>query len=155
VEAARAATVADVARIAALCRAFAAELIPTRGGAPWAAREARREPLDEAFASLVTAPDAHVVVGTIDGVVVGFGALHLEALDDGRRGVITELYVEPGARGVGVGEAIAEQLVAFCTAADCTGIDAWALPGQRDAKNFFEGSGFTARLLVMHRPLAP
>jgi hypothetical protein len=31
------------------------------------------------------------------------------------------------------------------------GIDAFALPGMRETKNFFEGSGFTARLLVMHR----
>ena len=35
-----------------------------------------------------------------------------------------------------------------------TGIDAPALPGNRDAKAFFERHGMRARLLVMHRPLA-
>ncbi|MGH9181071.1 MAG: hypothetical protein ACRDY5_05080 [Acidimicrobiales bacterium] len=35
----------------------------------------------------------------------------------------------------------------------CAGIDAVALPGQRATKNFFEGNGFTARLIVMHRRL--
>jgi hypothetical protein len=49
---------------------------------------------------------------------------------------------------------MAEALVAFCTARGCVGIDALALPGHRAAKNFFEESGFTARALVMHRPLA-
>ena len=35
----------------------------------------------------------------------------------------------------------------------CTGVDALALPGARATKNFFEENGFTARLLVVHRPL--
>ena len=34
--------------------------------------------------------------------------------------------------------------------ADVSGVDATALPGHRQAKNFFERAGFTARLLVMH-----
>jgi hypothetical protein len=53
---------------------------------------------------------------------------------------------------VSVGESIMAALVAFCDHARCVGIDAWALPGHRDAKNFFEGSGFSARGIVMHRP---
>jgi hypothetical protein len=35
----------------------------------------------------------------------------------------------------------------------CSGVDATALPGNRATKNFFEESGFTARLLVMHHRL--
>ncbi len=54
---------------------------------------------------------------------------------------------------MGVGESIAEFIVAFCVGAGCFGIDAYALPGARDAKNFFERSGFTARALVMHHKL--
>ncbi len=58
-----------------------------------------------------------MIVGTIDAAVIGYAAVELETLRDGTRlGVITELFVDPEARGVGVGEAIAEQLVAFCTA---------------------------------------
>jgi hypothetical protein len=48
---------------------------------------------------------------------------------------------------------MADDLVAFCVARGCAGIDALALPGHRTTKNFFEGSGFTARALVMHRAL--
>ena len=32
-------------------------------------------------------------------------------------------------------------------------VDAFALPGHRATKNFFEEEGFTARALIMHRPL--
>ena len=37
----------------------------------------------------------------------------------------------------------------------CVGIDAFALPGHRAAKNFFEEQGFTARAIVMHHVLPP
>ena len=69
-----------------------------------------------------------------------------------RLGVIEEIYVETEARAVGVGELLVERLVAFCVDAGCVGVDAAALPGHRQAKNFFERAGFTARLLVMHKP---
>ena len=54
---------------------------------------------------------------------------------------------------MGVGEALVADLVEVATARGCLGIDAPALPGHRQTKNFFEGQGFTARLLTMHRPL--
>jgi hypothetical protein len=46
-----------------------------------------------------------------------------------------------------------DAVIAWCTERGCTGIDAHALPGNRDTKNFFETFGFTARLLVVHRSL--
>jgi hypothetical protein len=46
-----------------------------------------------------------------------------------------------------------DDLVAWCTAEGCIGMDAMALPGDRDTKNFFERSGFTARKLVMYHSL--
>jgi GNAT superfamily N-acetyltransferase len=87
-------------------------------------------------------------------VTVAYGTAWIDHLRDGSRlGVIDEIYVETGARGVGVGETLVERLVAFCRHAGCSGIDATALPGHREAKNFFERAGFSARLLVMHRPV--
>ncbi len=125
-----------------------------RGGTLWATREARAEPLEEALESLIGRDDASVVVGTIDGSIVGFGTVEIETLRDGARlGVIGDLFVEREARAVGVGESIADLIVDFCAKAGCIGIDAYALPGARDAKNFFERSGFTARALVMHHKL--
>ena len=155
-ETVRAAEPADVSTLVELGRQLRDELRTLRGGDLWTAREARREPLTEAYTTLVARDDAHVVVGTLDGFVVGFGVLLVEQLDDGRRlGVVEELYVEPGARQVGVGEAVVAELVAHGAAAGCLGVDARALPGHRAAKNFFEGAGFTARALVMHRPAEP
>jgi len=93
-------------------------------------------------------------VGTLDDVVVGYGVLRVERLADGDRlAVVDDLYVEPGARGVGVGEALMQTLIERATEASCIGIDALALPGNRATKNFFEASGLTARAIVVHRSL--
>jgi len=152
VEDARAATADDLARVAELAHALRAELAEERGGALWGTRESQPEPLDALLAARLDRDDAAVLVGTYEGVTVGYGTAWIDQLRDGSRlGVIDEIYVEPGARGVGVGELLVARLVAFCRDAGCSGIDATALPGHREAKNFFERAGFSARLLVMHR----
>jgi GNAT superfamily N-acetyltransferase len=152
VEDARAATAADLARITELAHALRGELAEERGGPLWATRESQPEPLVDLLTERLGRDDAAVLVGTYEDVIVGYGTAWIDHLRDGSRlGVIDEIYVEPGARGVGVGETLVERLVAFCRHAGCSGIDATALPGHREAKNFFERAGFSARLLVMHR----
>jgi ribosomal protein S18 acetylase RimI-like enzyme len=154
VEGSRPATADDLPRIVELARLLRHELVPMKGGALWSNREALAEPLDVGYAQLLERDDALVIVGTVDETVVGFGVVTLEQLRTGEMlGVITDLFVEPGARAVGVGESMADELVAFCAARGCAGIDTLALPGHRAAKNFFEESGFTARAIVMHRRL--
>lgn len=154
-ESARPATAEDVPRLAELCRQALAEMAPNRGGAVFVAREARAEPIEESLATALDSPDQRVVAGTIDDVVVGYAAAHLESLRTGTRlAVIDELYVEAEARAVGVGEAVMASVVTWAEDEGCLGIDAMALPGDRDTKNFFEMSGFTARLLVMHHRLS-
>jgi ribosomal protein S18 acetylase RimI-like enzyme len=153
-EAVRAATPEDLPAIAGLVEALRAELTPMRGGRIWAVREARPGRPEEVYGALLTDRQACVVVGTLDGVVIGFGVATVEALaDGGRLGVVSELFVDAEARAVGVGEAMLEAMVAFCTKEGCVGVDAFALPGHRAAKNFFEESGFTARAIVMHHAL--
>ena len=147
----RVATGNDLARIAELAHEFRAELHGERGGPLWETREARPEPLADALVALLASDDATVIVGTLDEHIVGYGTVKVEVLRDGSRlGVIEEIFVETEARAVGVGELLVEALVAFCKTAGCAGVDAAALPGHREAKNFFERAGFTARLLVMH-----
>lgn len=153
VESARRATRDDVARVAELSRAMRAELRAMRGGAVWTEREAWPEPLEDVFVALLARDDARVFVGTIGDVVVGYAAVVVEPLHDGARlGVVTDLFVEEAARAVGVGESLMACALAFTAEQGCVGVDALALPGHRAAKNFFEGSGFTARAIVMHRP---
>lgn len=154
-DAARRAVVDDVPRLAELCRAALAEVAAQeRGGRLFAAREGRAEPVDASLATDVADPDAVVVMGTIDDVAVGFATGRVEALRDGTvLGSVAELYVEPGARAVGVGEAMMGELLDWFRRRGCAGVDAQALPGARATKNFFEASGFSARLLVMHHRL--
>ena len=154
-EAARPATEDDIPAMAELARAGIAELTPMRGGAVWAAQEARREPIEADLARLFGSEDTRVLVGTVDGVVVGYAVAHLERLPDGSvLGVVDDIFVDQGARGIGLGEAMMEDLVRWCQSCGCLGMDAMALPGHRLTKNFFEESGFTARKLVMHRSFA-
>ncbi|MGI9032249.1 MAG: GNAT family N-acetyltransferase [Acidimicrobiales bacterium] len=145
----------DLPRLAELARVAITELAALRGGAVWRAREARQEPLGAGFSQQLTDPDSHVVMGTIDGVAVGYAVVRVEHMTDGSRlGVVDDIFVEEGARGVGLGEAMMGDLVAWCTERGCFGMDAMALPGARVTKNFFEDSGFTARQLVMHHSRA-
>ena len=150
-EACRPARADDVPRIAELTRAAVEELAPMRGGAIWKAREARPEPIEEGIEALLDDPDARVLVGTIDDVVVGYAVVRLEYLADGTvLGVIDDIFVDEGARQVGLGELMIDDLMTWCEERKCVGMDAMALPGHRATKNFFEESGFTARKLVMH-----
>jgi GNAT superfamily N-acetyltransferase len=153
-EGVRAAILDDLPRLVELARAGIAELTSMKGGSVWAARNARQEPLEDDLTAVLTDRARRALVGTIDDVVVGYGVAHAEALADGSRlGVVDDIFVEEKARGVGVGELVMVELVNWCRDQGCVGIDVVALPGHRAAKNFFEESGFTARLIVMHHRL--
>jgi ribosomal protein S18 acetylase RimI-like enzyme len=154
VEAARPATASDLPQLADLSARAIEELAPTRGGAVFVHREGRAAPVAETLAHDLDDPDAVVVAGTIDDTVVGYASGRTEVLRDGSvLGVIGDLYVDEGARSVGVGEAMMGELLEWFRDRGCAGVDATALPGNRATKNFFEESGFTARLLVMHHRL--
>jgi ribosomal protein S18 acetylase RimI-like enzyme len=154
VEQARSATAGDVADLVELARHLRAELAPYRGGELWATHDVAGEPIEAALTTAVAMPDTLVVVGAIDDVTVGYGIVTVVELRDGTRlGRVSELFVEPEARGVGVGEAIARAVLDHCRDAGCRGVDVVALPGHRAAKNFFEEQGFTARAIVMHHTL--
>jgi GNAT superfamily N-acetyltransferase len=156
VESSRPASADDISRVVELAGLMRGELSVMRGGALWLEREAWPEPLTDVYDALLTRDDALLAVGTIDDVVLGFGAVVVEQLRSGvRLGVVTDLFVEAPAREVGVGEAIVGALVEHARANGCIGVDASALPGHRAAKNFFETHGFTARALTMHHRLRP
>ena len=153
-EEARPAVAADLPRVAELAEAAVEELRAGRGGAVWARQAARRAPFLPDLEREHGAPDHLVVVGTVDGVVMGYGVARHEVLaDGGRLGVVTDLYTDVGCRELGIGEAMMESLVHWCTAAGCFGVDSLALPGDRHTKNFFESFGLVARAIVVHRSL--
>ncbi|HWC69086.1 MAG TPA: GNAT family N-acetyltransferase [Acidimicrobiales bacterium] len=144
----------DVARVVDLARAARAELLGERGGPMWAIRDARPEPQDGTLAQLIDTEDALVAVGTFDDAVVGYAVVELELLRDGTRlARMSDVYVDPVARGVGVGEAVMELVLAWCRQHGCRAIDSLALPGMRESKNFFERFGLKTRQLIVHRAL--
>ena len=144
-EAARPAVAGDRAAIEELHQLATAELTEQRGGGIWS-----RETDRAAGPHL----DGGAWVGTIDDVVVGYALARLDDLaDGGRLAVLTDVYVLPDARGVGLGEALLDAVLAWATGAGAVGIDSVALPGMRDSKNFFESAGMVARAITVHRSL--
>jgi len=159
VEGARAAVAEDRDAIVDLAERAIDELEPTRGGAVWRRRHARPVPVapsvDDDLAAALAGRDRAVLVGTIEDVVVGYAVVRVEGLGDGSTlGVVDDLYVDPEARGVGVGEAVMDLVLDWCRQRGCFGVDALALPGNRATKNFFERFGLTARAILVHRSLS-
>jgi GNAT superfamily N-acetyltransferase len=89
-----------------------ASLVVQRGGPLRLLREL--PPFDP---DLLDDGDAIVVIGTIDGVVIGFAHAVGEKLADGEELVVLAgLYVDPGAREVGVGEAMMDLVMEWTEA---------------------------------------
>ncbi|HVA03082.1 MAG TPA: GNAT family N-acetyltransferase [Acidimicrobiales bacterium] len=147
----------DANRCGDLCRGALAEIQDARGGPLFARRETgliakallRPGGLDRLLAD----PRRRTLLGTVDESVVGMVMGRLDEVGETRLGVVDALYVEEGARGVGVGGALLDGLVTWFTASGCRGIDICALPGDRATKNLLEASGFKARLITLHRTL--
>lgn len=154
-ETARPATAGDVQAILGLHREGVAELRPNRGGGIWFRREARPEPIEaDIEAHLGADPDRLAFVGLIDDTVVGYSLACFERLHDGELLlVVSDLYVQDGAREVGVGEALMDCLLTEARNRGAVGIDSFVLPGDRAAKNFFESHGLKARAILVHRSL--
>lgn len=117
-----------------------------RGGAAWLAEHPR----------LASAPDGsdHVVVGVIDGVVVGFAIARVEERPSrGRVMVIDRAHVATEARGLGFGDALLGAVIEAGRASQCVEVEGVALPGDRETKNMFERAGVTARSIVVSKRL--
>ncbi len=155
-EAARLVEGRDTDDVAAL-RAEAGRLVAdARGGAAYLDRECPAPLVDDLLRGALGGEDGALgVVGTLDGMVVGF----LFAWYDPKRppasrvARVVALWVTPQARGLGVGEAMMGELVTRARQAECGSIDADALPGDRDTKNYFETHGLVARLIRVSRDL--
>lgn len=153
-EAARTACEADIAAVSELIAAAADEKRTQKGGPLWFRRERRWTDPPTELAAALAATDHEVAVGTLDGAVVGYGLVRAERLGDGSLlGVIEDIYVDPGAREVGLGAALMDHLLDWCRTHGCFGVDSLALPGDRLTKNFFESFGLVARAIIVHRPL--
>lgn len=154
-EAVRPAVRPDSDRVAELCRMGLEEAQSRRGGPLLTRREldpaARAMVRPGGLDRLMGDPRRTVLVGTVEGVVVGLLSARVDEVMGAPLGVVDFCYVEPDARGVGVGRALLDAAMTWFGRADCRGVDVPALPGDRAAKQWLEAAGFTARALVMHR----
>lgn len=153
-EGVRAASESDIAVLVHLYRLGAEEMTAIK--AAWLELDGRPEPVEESFRSDLSNNDVNALIGTLDGTPVGFAVARLiDRLPQvgGRHARVSDLYVEPGAREIGVGEELVTALLAWARERGANSAEIRVLPGHRSAKNFCEENGFTARLLLMHRDL--
>jgi GNAT superfamily N-acetyltransferase len=149
----RAATADDIAGIVEMYGPAEGEQTSLRE--LWGLADGLAEPLPDTLQSVLDNPEAHAVVGLIDGVVFGFAYGSIEDLlpqaGGERIGVIRIIYVDHEARMVGVGEEMLEGMMGWFRSHGLSRFDAIVSPGHRLAKNFFEAAGFKARRITMYR----
>lgn len=103
-------------------------------------------------AAMDGASDVLALVGMIDEAVVGFAlALHEMTEASDRVATLTEFWVTPEAREMGVGEELIGAVLTWAESVGCRALDADALPGDRSTKNFFERYGLVARGIRVQR----
>jgi GNAT superfamily N-acetyltransferase len=127
-------------------------IVDARGGRMWLLRDAST-PIGQTYSEAVEDAEALVLLACIDDVPLGFLLARLSPAGHDTIAVAEELFVTPEARGVGLGEAMMVATVAWATEHSCSGIDGYALPGDRATKNYFETFGLVARGIVVHRDL--
>ena len=149
----RTATREDIDVISELYEPAAVEQTELREA--WPIADGLAEPIADTLLRFLDDSDACLLVGTIDGVVVGFTLATLEGLlpqaGGEQIGVVRLIYVSEPARAVGVGESMLDGVMEWLGSRDIKRFDAIVSPGHRLAKNFFESAGFKARRITMYR----
>ena len=149
----------DAETSAELCRQALESLQEQRGGAMFARRETRL--LAKALlrpgglSRVLLDPRRRVLVGTVGGAQVGFAVGRVDTLGEVSLGIVDTALVRGTALSWhgGGSRALLDGLIGWFAEAGCRAVDGAALPGDRVSKNFFEGAGFKARLITMHRSL--
>ena len=125
----------------------------------WALTDGLDERFDLSLFHAIEEQGSFVLVGEIEGVIVGFLWATTEPMLDRAGGAqigrVRLIYTEPEARGVGVGHEMLEAALGQLRELGITHFDAPVGPGQREAKNFFEGHQFAARSIIMHSSDTP
>ena len=120
----------------------------------WPVADGLAEPVEESFRAILGDADSNVVIGTIDDLPFGFMWMRLEDLlpqaAGAQVGSARLVFVEPDARGVGIGEQMITLVLDEFRSRGVDLFDSHVSPGHRLAKNFFESHGFSARRIVMH-----
>ncbi len=146
----------DVPAAVQLVAEGSAAIAGERGGQLFLAREGVTLPVEETLDRYLSDPDSCLAVGVVDDLPSGVALAHVETLRGA--GILARLeflWVDASFRELGVGAALVELISCWARDNGAQHLDAYALPGNRKAKNLLETAGFSARLIVMSRRLAP
>jgi len=135
----------DAGSLAFLEAEARASLVDTRGGNRWLEEHPTIAP---DWAPAVDERDVFVAVLAFAGdpeVVVGYLVLDI----DGAIARVDQVYVTPGARDLGFGDALLELATEVARSAQVAVLEGQALPGDRNTKNLYERAGITARLITV------
>ena len=147
--AARHAAVDDLDVLLRLAELSRADRLNERGGAVLEHLDPR-PPID---AARVVDRDVLLAIGLYDDVALGYAHAALCDVDGTPIVRMYDVFVEPEARGVGVGEALLEFVFDWARRRHAIAIDSIVLPGNREGKNFFERFGLVARAIHVYRTL--
>lgn len=139
----------DADELARLEREARRALVGARGGDRWL--DEHPEIADGWREHVTVAP---TFLALLDGVPVGYLVLDLARLDDSIASV-DQVWVAPGAREVGFGDALLEAAVDRARRAGATIFEGQSLPGDRQTKNLYERAGIKARLITVSTRLEP
>jgi GNAT superfamily N-acetyltransferase len=143
---------ADVGELQLLEDEARAGLDGARGGARWLQEH---PPIGSRWAQVVADRSVFVAeIADVEGLdqppaVVGYLVLDF----DGEVARIDQVFVTPGARELGFGDALVEVATEKARSAGAAYLEAEALPGDRETKNLFERARITARLITVSRRL--
>jgi GNAT superfamily N-acetyltransferase len=150
---ARDATAADIDTIVTLASLVIDELRDERGGSLLLFHDLGSVGQANTYRDCLEDAASSVVVGLIDGSVVGFGLARVVRSDHSQICMIDQLVVHPDARGIGVGAMILASVRRWGVEAGCQMIESQVLPGNRAAKNFFERVGMVTRKMQVSTEL--
>jgi GNAT superfamily N-acetyltransferase len=88
-------------------------------------------------------PYAEVLIGEVDGEALGFALFfHNFSTFEGRPGIYLEdLFVQPEARGLGLGKALLAELARLAVERDCARLEWWVLDWNEPSIGFYKSLG--------------
>jgi GNAT superfamily N-acetyltransferase len=117
-----------------------------RGGQQWLSEH----PEVGDWAAVIARPGTDVAVAYIGSAVVGYLVADL-GVDRVVR--VDQVWVTPGARENGFGDALLEFVIERARQAGAVAVEGQALPGDRHTKNLYERAGIVARLITTYKLL--
>ena len=153
-ESSRLASIDDLETLIFLRKEAISELKNKRGGEVLLNLDSFSEDSSENFSFWFDSSDHRIFTGLFGDAVVAYGVLEFSKTNDNQKiASIKEIFVLKDARSVGVGESVIHSITNEAIEHNAIGIDSFALPGDRETKNFFETQGMVARLIHVYRPL--